>query len=502
MKYPFATNNRYCLILFTLLFFSVFYAMGQEGQTESTIYRLEAVGTAAAGEKTPFWMVSNQYGVVPLDAGNGVLRAGVFHNQTLGNEFRWTAGVELIGATPRYKHVYLQQFYAEIGYKALLLSVGSKERYTSFVDKRLSSGDLVYSNNARPIPEVNLSIPEYTLVPYTKGWLWVKGDFAVGKSFDTAYLTDYVFAAQTPPTYVNDVLWHHKSGYVQIKDREERFPLYVTIGLDHWVQWGGTSTNPKIGKQPQSFKDFLRVVAGSEGGEGATISDMVNALGNHYGAYFLGIGYKLPRVGQLQLYHQRYFNDKAGMVFTNGSDGLWGVELATSQFPWMKKIVIEYLTTKNQSGPIHYIDFDRENHPGRGGGRGNYYNNEEYTTGSSYFNRGLGSPILLSPEYNGNGKIGFLNNRVASWHLGVEGAITSALGYRMILTSMKGWGCHYIPLIDVVSSVSTLFEIVYKHPRLSGWEFGGALAFDTGDMDEKNSGFSLRIRKTGLLKNW
>ena len=48
---------------------------------DSTIYKAELFGSAATGSNTPFWMVSNRYGVVPLDAGNGLLNAGVFHNQ-------------------------------------------------------------------------------------------------------------------------------------------------------------------------------------------------------------------------------------------------------------------------------------------------------------------------------------------------------------------------------------------------------------------------------------
>ena len=44
---------------------------------------------------------------------------------------------------------------------------------------------MVLSPNARPIPEIKLSMPEFTIVPLTKGWMQVKGDFAVGKSFDT-----------------------------------------------------------------------------------------------------------------------------------------------------------------------------------------------------------------------------------------------------------------------------------------------------------------------------
>ena len=249
---------------------------------DSTIYKVELFGSAATSSNTPFWMVSNRYGVVPLDAGNGFLDAGVFHNQHFGNKFRWGAGLDVIAAVPRHRNVFIQQAYAEIGYRSLLLSVGSKERYNSLWDRNLSSGDMVQSPNARPIPEVNLSMPEFTVVPWTKGLLQVRGDFAMGRSFDTDYLEDF---ANVKQTYVKNVLWHHKSFFLRIKDTRNDFPLSFTMGAQHFAQWGGTSTNPKIGKQPQSFKDMIRVIFGQKGGEDATLSDQINVLGSHYGSF-------------------------------------------------------------------------------------------------------------------------------------------------------------------------------------------------------------------------
>ena len=209
---------------------------------DSTIYKAELFGSAATGSNTPFWMVSNRYGVVPLDAGNGLLNAGVFHNQHFGSKFYWGAGLDLVAAVPRHRNVFIQQAYAEIGYRSMLLSIGSKERYNSLWDRNLSSGDMTQSANARPIPEINISMPEFTLVPLTKGWLQVRGDFAVGKSFDTDYLKNF---ANSKQTYVKNVLWHHKSFFFRIKDTENNFPLSFTAGVQHFAQWGGTSTIPE-----------------------------------------------------------------------------------------------------------------------------------------------------------------------------------------------------------------------------------------------------------------
>lgn len=490
------------ILFFMLISFGYSFAQYDEGEKGRTTYSLEAMGSAASGEQTPFWIVSNRNGIVPLESGNGLLRSGVFHNQRLDNDFKLNAGIDLIGVTPRYRNIYVQQLYVEIAYKALLLSVGSKERYNSILDKRLSSGDMVLSPNARPIPEINFSIPQYVKVPLTNGWLQVKGDIAVGRSFDKDYLKNYTSKSEKDVLYVNDVLWHHKSAFIRLQDTENNSPLFGILGLEHLAKWGGASTDPLIGKQPRSIKDLLRVMLGKEGGEGATESDKINVLGDHYGSFYFALGYKSRNIGTIQAYYQHYFDDMSGVEFSNGYDGLWGIEYETKQIPWLKKVVVEFLTTKDQSGPMHYLYFDREKHPGRGGGNDDYYNNGEYTTGSSYFNRAMGSPILISPEYNGKGELGFKNNRVQSWHLGAEGCLSSQVSYRLLLTSMEGWGLSYQPFLEKKSSVATLLEINYSHPKLEGWQFGGALAIDTGDMVEKNTGFSLSIRKQGILKNW
>jgi hypothetical protein len=462
----------------------------------TTSYDIETFGSASSGKNTPFWTVSNRYGVVPLKSGNGYIRAAIDHSQMFNNGLQWNAGLDLVTASPRDRNVFVQQIYAEVSYKPFLLSIGSKEKYNSILDKNLSSGDMVLSPNARPIPEINISIPEFTAISPVK-WLYIKGDFAVGKSFDESYLKRNV---EKGTNYVEDVLWHHKSFFAKIKTKDN--PYSAIIGVEHWVQWGGESPNSYIGKQPSSFKDFLRVVVGQEGGENATVSDQINVLGNHYGSYYLALQYDLPREMTLKAYHQRYFEDKSGMELYNGADGIWGMQVESPNTTWLKNIVFEFITTKHQSGPMHFIEFDHDKYPGLGGGNDDYYNNGEYTTGASYFNRAIGSPLILSPEYNEKGKIGFRNNRINSWHIGAEGEINPQISYRFLLTAMESWGRASMPFLKTKTAVASITEINYTDPRLEGWQFKGAVSFDNGNMLEKNLGFSFSVRKTGVLKLW
>ena len=146
-------------------------ALAQEhAPEEATSYTAEFSGIVGGGDHAPFWAVSNQYGKMPIEANNAYLDIGLSHHQRISKNWQWGAGLSLVGVVPRYRNVYLQQAYAEIGYQALWLSIGSKECYTSLRNRRLSSGDLTFSANARPIPEINLSIPTFTVVPGTRGW--------------------------------------------------------------------------------------------------------------------------------------------------------------------------------------------------------------------------------------------------------------------------------------------------------------------------------------------
>ncbi|MDR1160996.1 MAG: hypothetical protein LBK45_01530, partial [Tannerellaceae bacterium] len=126
-------------------------------------------------------------------------------------------------------------------------------------------------------------------------------------------------------------------------------------------------------------------------------------------------------------------------------------------------------------------------------------NNGEYTTGVSYFNRGLGSPLLPSPEYNTDGSLGFKNTRVSAWHIGWEGSITPCIDYRILLTDIRSWGRHYDPFLKRKDSTSGLLEVSYRHPKLSGWQFTGSLAADRGAVYTKSIGFGLAVSKSGLL---
>jgi hypothetical protein len=362
-------------------------------------------------------------------------------------------------------------------------------------DPLLSSGDMGFSINARPIPEINLYTPDFVALPWVGRWVQTKANFAVGRSFDTNYIESFIADNQY---YNRNSLWHHKSLYFQFNDVEKEFPFSFIVGLRHVVQWGGEATHPQFaGPQPHSLKDFIRIVFIAPGGSDATISDQINKLGAHYGTYDLRLGFE-KNDWKIYGYYQHLISDASSMEFKNTLDGLKGVSIETSHIHWLRKIVIEHLYSLHQSGPFHFIEFEHSQYPkGFGGGADNYYNNGEYTTGFSYFNRSLGSPFFISPEYNQNGKLGFRHNRLTAWYISSEGSLNDHLSWQFRLSRLESLGTAYAPTLQKLTSTSFKTDLAYSH---RDWTVTASIAADHGSLLGNHWGFGLAIAKQGLVK--
>jgi len=488
--------NRLYVILF--LFLIIAGPCRAQISAGGTFYSLESSVTASTADQTPFWIASNRYGTVPLESGNGYLRASVYDLRLfpLVGTFAVMSKLDVIYSTPRERNMYVQQAFVELLSEYLHISIGSKEDRTSLWDTELGSGDMVASANARPVPEINISVPQFTPLPFTKGLLQVRCNFAAGRSFDA----DYLKSAYTDDQYyVRNIFWHHKALHLRIADTG--FPLSAVLGIRHRAQWGGTSNNPEVGVQPHSFKDFLRIVAGRSGGESAALGDQINVLGSHFGSYDIKLGYLDSKL-DLHIYKQHFFNDASGMELFNLTDGLYGIQANLHNLTWLNKIVVEYINTMQQSGPVHYVYYDHALYPGFGGGWDNYYNNGDYTTGMSYFGRSLGSPLLTSPEYNEKGRVGFRNNRVKAFHAGLSGRLSSQLAYRLLATSIDNRGTMDLPYLKNKHSMVCALKMSYCHPRLESWQFDAEIAADAGTMYKNNVGLNLTVTKNGFLKGW
>ena len=105
----------------------------------------------------------------------------------------------------------------------------------------ISSGSIIWSGNARPMPKVEIGIPEYATLPFTWDLVEIKGLISHGWFEDGRY--------------ASNVWLHHKNAYVRIGGS---LPVSLYYGLNHYAMWGGSSPRHEE-PYPADFESFLRV---------------------------------------------------------------------------------------------------------------------------------------------------------------------------------------------------------------------------------------------------
>ena len=464
------------------------------GELDSLYYRVEGEVSFSGGKHTPFWLVNNRQGLSSIEKNNGYLRGGIFRQIDNDKRFSWGAGVDIAGAYNFSSSFIIQQLYGEVKYRSLRLLVGSKEIQGQFNNPKLSSGNLLYSGNARPIPQIRLGMPRYTIVPWTKNWLSVKGYIAYGMFTDDNWQKDFISPGAV---HTKHVLYHSKGLFLKVAN-PEKFPAWIEGGLEMAAQFGGQAiAGDRVTDMPNSLKDFFKVFFPTGGDSNTPITEQVNIYGNHVGSWNLLAGWNIKPDLTAKVYYQHYFEDHSMMFFDyQWKDGLWGVEVSLPKNPIVSTVVYEYLYTKDQSGPA-YWDHTPEI-PEQISGRDNYYNHGIYT-GWQHWGMGIGNPLIISPIYNNDGIIIFKNNRITSHHLGFMGQPFDELGYRVLMSYTKSWGTYDNPLDDVMKNVNGLVEVTYSPKKLPG--ASGTLSFgiDGGGLLGRSNGVMLTLRKTGWL---
>ncbi|GHU63195.1 hypothetical protein FACS1894123_05480 [Bacteroidia bacterium] len=455
-------------------------------------------------------MVNQKWGVVDLDAGNLLVRGSLDHEQILNEDWSVDAGIDLVGAnSSNYGKAWVQQIYGRANWKIWRLDIGSREDYTSSLNPRLSSGDFSKSNNARPIPEIKGSIPNFIQIPYTKGNMYIKGDIAVGYYLDSQWKED--LARPHNQDYTTKLLSHHKSVSFRFGEIETKNRMQFTVEMDHVAVWGGNlykyeAKQEKYGinHQPHSITEFLRMAIAKEGSSSASGGDQIYVAGSQWGSYLFKYDYKLKNEDQLSLYIHHFFDDGSGMTFENYRDNMLGLEYKAKKKSGLSGAVFEYVYTKQQTGPIHFNtgmdDEHRDRLISKGNGNDNYYNNFFYIQGPSYFGKTIGTPLLLSPEYNRDGSLNFKSSRIIAFHIGLEGYFHPAFQYRLLFTSGQSWGRYNIPFTAVKEGFASQLELIYACPQVTGLALKLAAGYDQGEFFGGDTfGGGLTVSKQGVF---
>jgi hypothetical protein len=481
-----------------------------------TVLRTEAQATFSSGDNTPLWLNANKYGLSSLETTNGYLRAGIFRSMECDSarKVAFAYGADVAVTTHFTSRFVVQQAYGEMRWLRGLFTIGSKEQSVELRNQQLSSGPQTLGSNARPYPSVRVALPDYWDIPFTKGWVGIKGHIAYGIQTDGRWQRDFT---EEQSKFTEHTLVHTKAGYLRIGKPEHAFT--AEIGLEMGCQFGGTSHQFDNGvhatlENDASPRGFLHafIPAGGDSGEG----DYKNKEGNHLGSYVLRLNYNHP-AWRLSLYGDHFFEDSSQMLFLEYDgygkgdewnewvDNRWflydlrdmmlGAEVQLKRQKWVTNIVAEYIYSKHQSGPVYH---DRtpslSDHIG---GMDNYYNHYIHT-GWQHWGMVNGNPLYRSPLYNGDKTIRTLNNRFKAWHFAIAGHPAEGLSYRLMWTWQQGLGTYDQPSTRPEYSRYYLAEVGYDFPqrsRLAGWSIKAAFGLDHGYWTGNNTGAQFTVAR-------
>lgn len=497
-----------------LVLLSLCVAAGVRAET-TVDYRASLMVNASSGDFAPYMIGSWNYGRVT--GANGIWQNGeAVKAFDLGKRFSWGAGLEYMlgyGSSTDYRRwdsgskawgthsnrqssFRFQQFYAELKYRAVFLTLGMKNNHSNIVDDRLSSGDLVRSNNARPVPGIAAGFLDFQNIPFTNGWVQIDGEIMYGKFTDNGY-------TKNTYNYYNDLiplgLWYtYKYCRFRTKPTE---PFVVTVGMQTAGEFGGTTTYYKRGEQTDHInrgfhvKDVFEMFFPMEGsGEGYY-------KGNSLGSWDLKIEYRFRNDSHLKAYFQGPFEDGSGIGRQNGWDGLWGLQYDFAKKGAVSSILFEYIDFTNQSGPIHFATSDNNGTTitTEVTGGDNYYNNDVYGPYANY-GMGIGSAFPLAPLYNADGQLMFLHNRCRGFHAAVLGQLPMRLEYRAMLSYQKAGGWGRKPGLHRLESTSAMLEAAWQpSANIPALHLKAQVAFDAGKLRGNNFGAMATVSWTGSL---
>ena len=259
--------------------------------------------------------------------------------------------------------------------------------FSTYLNDDISSGSLLISKNAEAMPKIGISSTKY---------IDRKNEMSFNYGISHGMFEINKFYKKAP-------MLHEK--FVYLKYNNEN--IEWGFGLVHEAIWGGTTIGGRMpGAQPDSFKDFLKIIIAGDGpNEGG---DHTNSLGNHLGIWDFYYS-KKQHHRILTIYYQHFFEDTSGLRFANKTDGLWGIEF--QNFIKNNTILIEYLNTFNQNIDPPYVD-------------DSYYIHGLYQSGWSYKGYTLGNPF-----------IDFKNNNPSKvMHLGMKRILDDKYNFKFLLS--------------------------------------------------------------------
>ncbi len=466
---------------------------------ETMTWRTTGETNTSTGDYAPLWFTANQYGLSSEKPTSAYLRAGTTYLRTFKKGWQVEVGLDLAVAGRQASTFVVQQAYADVRWKKLSLSVGSKERtyFPLEKDPLLSNGMMVEGSNTRPIPQVRLQMDDYLNVPFTRHWLGVKGHIAYGLYTDSKWQEDFVATGQL---YNKNVLYHSKSLMLRVGNKE-KFPVELEVGIVDASQFAGKQFRKEKDGSSTLVQDFP---GGMKSLFKAFIprheSTLGNVTGNHCGSWNFSLTGYLGKGWKIKAYLEHYFEDHSQMFFQYGpwKDGSPGVELTLPKNKWLSAVLWEGVFTKDQTGPILYDHVGGSFTDVQLSGGDNYFNNFQYL-GWQHWGNSSSSAFIYGPQYNKDGWNGIKSSRIKAHHIGLRGNPSDEWNWRILLSNVRTWGSYNTPLDKVRHQFSSLYEATYSPRKFQGWKFSAALGLDRGNYLGNSAGVMVKVMKSGVL---
>lgn len=450
--------------------------------------------TISSGDHTPFWLVSNRQGLSSIEKDNGYIRFGVEKRLDESRRFSWGATADFVIPWKYTSHFVVQQLFGEIKYRSLGLFIGAKEMWSETCDRELSSGGLLYSGDARPIPQVRAGMFDYEPLKFTNDWISIKGYLAYGAFTDSDWQRHW---AEEGSKYTSGVLYCSRGLWFRNGD-SSRFPLIFTAGIEMATQFAGTSYNHDTSsgkkvdiKMPSGPMAWLKAFIPLPGGSKTIEEEQTNVEGNMIGVYDFALSWESHSDWKIKAYWQHMFEDHSQLwIDFPWKDGLWGVQGWLPKNPYVASAVVEFLYSKFQSGPV-YNDSSPDV-PEQVSGVDGYYTHYLYS-GWQHWGMGIGNPFSKSPIYNSSHLLTFTGTRNISYHFAVSGSPLDCLKWKVLLSNTRSWGAMRTPYPEVMSMWNFLAQMDWSPARVRGLHARCAMAFDTGDFVGKSLGVEIGI---------
>ena len=462
--------------------------------------KVEAGATISNGDYAPYWLSANKYGMSSTEDNSAYLRAGIAWNKAFRYGWKLDAGLDIAGGKGLVSNFWVQQAYFDVAWKMLSLSIGSKERISSPLEKNaeLTSGWMTEGMNTRPIPQIRGEIRDFYSLPFTGLWLALKGHLAYGAFLDGKWQEGYV---QPGGYYTRDVKYHSKAVMFRIGNKE-KLPVEFEFGLHMATQFAGDkmkkladgSTEVVI-DMPDDFRNYINAFFPSAGGSDAPEGEQINIEGNMLGSWNFALNYYLNN-WKFRVYLDHYFEDHSQMFWQYGrwKDGQIGVDITLPKNRWVSRVLWEGICTKDQSGALSHEIYEGALTDLAFYGTDNYFNHNIYNSWQ-YYGMGMGSPLLYGPAYNNsNHSMSFQSNRIKAHHIGLQGEPTEEWSWRLLASFARHWGRYGNPFDEVKRQFNGMAEVKYSPARLKSWGFKAAIGVDKGSVIGNSFGGSVGVQ--------